>query len=88
VYKYFVIEYIKRFKYKELKYVLRLVKLNFVTMRIYFEKCTGHITTVYRMLQQTFKHPFPELQRKHVSLPTTILLMFYKKQSMFVLRIR
>jgi len=85
--KYFVTEYTKHFKYKELKHALRFVKLYFVTLRISFEKCTEHITTVNRMIQQTFKYPFPELQPAQVSLPTTIILkMLHKKQSVFVLR--
>jgi len=42
--------------------VLRFVKLNFVALKISFEKCSGHITIVYPILQQTFKNPFPELQ--------------------------
>jgi len=58
--------------------VLRFVKLYFVTLKISFETSSGHITTIYRILQQTFKQ---------VSLPTTILSMLHKKKSLFVLRI-
>lgn len=55
---YFVTEHIKLLKYKELKYVLRFVKLNFVAPKISFEKCSGNITNVYLFYNKHLKFHF------------------------------